>query len=387
MPKCVCKTKDGVRCSRDVSVVGEKCYQHEKAGCKFGAVKAASGKKTPPKAASKGASKGASVGECECFTKDGQHCKNKVTVGTMCTRHTNAGGCSNWSPRPVRPASPVLPVRPASPVLPVRPASVRRGPAPPYVPFKFEIPKERPEPRGISVSGVSGDEFLDELYAGDPDGIAMKFINGGGIIKYPEYGITALYYSVKKNKVNIARMLLLNGVSPNILAGNKSLGHLASNNKEMFDLIMKYGGRQAYEQVEINNAIGKALETNDIDAIIDMIRGGLNPNFEYNGSNLLYNIIARNISSNRDESKYVEFFLKAGANVNQKNKDGETALDRAIILLITHTQFINYGAGNIVMIPGDDKYPLIELLLSYGAKTSRVYDLGKRQNLKRLLGM
>lgn len=123
MPKCVCKTKDGVRCSRNVSVVGDKCYQHEKAGCKFGSAKVASGKKTPSKASgeskvaktppknakaagkvSKKSSPAKTVSKavvCECFTKDGNHCKNKVTVGTMCTRHTNAGGCSNWSPRPV----------------------------------------------------------------------------------------------------------------------------------------------------------------------------------------------------------------------------------------------------------------------------------------------
>lgn len=117
MPKCICKTKDGVRCSREVSVVGDKCYQHEKAGCKFGSAKAASGKKTPPKVAKNASSSKAVV--CECFTKDGNHCKNKVTVGTMCTRHTNAGGCSNWSPRHVVDTPrPVAPPRPASLVRP-----------------------------------------------------------------------------------------------------------------------------------------------------------------------------------------------------------------------------------------------------------------------------
>lgn len=188
-------------------------------------------------------------------------------------------------------------------------------------------------------------------------------------------GLTPLIYTAKNNESSLMKKLLAKGASLKLKSINdiEALGYaIKYQNYSIFHLLIKLTNKNK-KYTNKQELLVKACFDGKISPLKKLLTNDIDINFRYYlGFTLLM------FAANSGNQPIVEYLIKNGANVNQKNNMNDTALRMATVtnlrtvkILIKHGAKINHltknGFSPLLSAVFFEKTTIIKLLLKEGA--------------------
>lgn len=207
------------------------------------------------------------------------------------------------------------------------------------------------------MDDFNGNPIHQAAKRGDVDAVAaMLDQNPDAVMERGWMGMLPLHYAAQGGSVECVRLLLDRGAEVNALCeGNRTNAAFDARNREVLDVLVEHGARLDLVSSKERVPLDYAIQACRADVVSRLIELGVDVNFAYGGEEIVHKTVLQwtmwrgeNLwPQERTEGlRILRILLEAGADPNQQNDHGETAIFTAA---------------------ASDLLEFVELLLAYGA--------------------